>query len=107
MEDLPDEAAARAARLAGVGARSGAVVVGLSAVRRTKDLALVFVDASVSQNTQRELDGLTRRGARVLRCADLGTMTAPMGRTDASVVGVRRGPLAAGMIDLLPPESVA
>ena len=102
IEDLPVEDAARASRLIGVGARSGAVVIGLSAVRRTKDLALVFLDAGVSDNTQRELAHLSTKGARILRCADLGALTGVMGRLDASVVGVRRGPLAKGLADLLP-----
>ena len=102
MEELAAEAAERTSRLLGPGARSGVVVVGLSGVRRTRNLALVFIDASVSDNTQREMARLTEHGTRVLRCACLGDLTRTMGREDASVVGVKAGPLARGIVKLLP-----
>ncbi len=86
----------------GVGAQAGTVVVGLSGVRRTRDLALVFLDASVSANTQGELAHLQSRGVRVFRCDDLSELTGSMGRQDASVVGVKVGPLAEGMMKALP-----
>lgn len=104
MEELPAGAAARASRLMGVGAQSGAVVVGLSGVRRTKGLALVFLDASVSDNTQREMTRLERQGARVFRCAALTVLTRTIGREDASVVGVKAGPLAEGMRNVIDGE---
>jgi hypothetical protein len=104
MEDLAADAAEGVSRLMGVGAQSGAVVVGLSSVRRTKGLALVFLDASVSDNTQREMARLERQGARVFRCAALTELTRTMGREDASVVAVKSGPLAKGMTKLLPPR---
>ncbi|HCL27551.1 MAG TPA: hypothetical protein DIC52_03835 [Candidatus Latescibacteria bacterium] len=102
MEELAAEQIARASRLIGVGAQSGAVVVGLSGVRRTRGLALVFLDASVSANTQREMTRLERQGARIFLCAQLADLTRPMGREDVSVVGVRSGSLARGMAKLLP-----
>ena len=105
MEGLTAAEALGASRLMGVGAQSGAVVVGLSGVRRTKGLALVFVDVSVSDNTQRELSRLERHGTRVFLCAKLAELTRPIGREDASVVGVRAGTLAMGMMKTLPPKS--
>ncbi len=100
-EELTAAAAHGVSRLMGVGVRSGAVVIGLSGVRRTRDLALVFLDASVSDNTQRELIGLRHRGVRVIRCADLGDLTRAIGREDASVAGVKAGTLADGMLQVL------
>lgn len=102
LEELTPEAAQAVARLMGVGAQSGAVVIGLSGVRRTRGLALVFVDASVSANTQRELSRLQAQGARVFRCADLTDLTRSIGREDASVAGVKAGTLAQGMQKILP-----
>lgn len=104
MEELSSEAAARAASLIGVGAQAGAIVVGLSGVRRTKGLALLFVDASVSDNTQAELARLTRRGTRVFRCASLAILTGVVGRQDASVLGVKAGSLARGILGKLQPN---
>ena len=104
MEELPAAAATRASRLIGVGARSGVVVVGLSGVRRTRELALVFLDASVSANTQREMTRLEGQGARVFRCAALADLTRSMGREDVSVVGVKAGPLAEGMRNVIDGE---
>jgi hypothetical protein len=104
MEELPTGAAARTSRLMGVGAQSGAVVVGLSGVRRAKGLALVFLDASVSDNTQREMTRLERRGARVFRCTALADLTRTIGREDVSVVGVKAGPLAEGMRNIIDGE---
>ena len=104
LEEVDSQVVARASNLIGLGARSGAVVVGLSAVRRTGDLALVFLAASVSANTQEELSRLQRAGVRVVRCPSLEPLTAAMGRQDASVVGVRTGSMAAGIIARLEPE---
>jgi hypothetical protein len=102
MMDLEAESVIRASRLMGVGAQSGAVVVGLSGVRRTRGLALVFVAASVSENTQREMGRLENQGARIFRCEDLADLTRTMGREDAKVVGVKSGPLAKGIEKVLP-----
>lgn len=101
IQDLDSDAARRASRLIGVGASSGAVVLGLSAVRRTGKLALLFVDASVSANTQRELSRLERQGAQLFRCADILDLLQPLGRDDVSVVGVKSGPLAQGVLTAL------
>ena len=98
MEEISSEAAARAASLIGLGARSGAVVVGLSAVRRTRDLALIFVDATLSANTQSELERRRRQGVRLFRLAPLSALTGTMGREDASVLGVRQGSMAEGLL---------
>jgi hypothetical protein len=104
MEELTVAETLGASRLMGVGAQSGAVVVGLSGVRRTKGLALVFVDVSVSDNTRREMSRLERHGARVFLCAELAELTRTIGREDASVVGVKAGTLAKGMMKTLPPK---
>ncbi|MDA0335582.1 MAG: hypothetical protein O2782_10480 [bacterium] len=104
MEELTAAGALGASRLMGVGSQSGAVVVGLSGVRRTKGLALVFLDVSVSANTQREMADLQRHGTRVFRCAPLADLTRSIGREDVSVVGVKAGPLAKGMVQVLPPR---
>ena len=105
MEEVGSQVVARASTLIGLGARSGAVVVGLSAVRRTGDLALVFLAASVSANTQKELSRLQRDGVRVVRCPSLEPLTSAMGRQDASVVGVRTGSMAAGIFARLDGET--
>lgn len=97
LEELGCEAAARAAPLMGVGVQSGAVVIGLSGVRRAHGLALVFVAASVSANTQAQLARLARGGCRILRCSTLAPLTTPLGRSDVSVLGVKKGALAEGV----------
>ena len=102
---MSPQALARVSSLIGLGARSGAVVVGLSAVRRIRGPALVFMADTISQNTRRELARLRRDGARVFLCRSLEAMTAAMGREDASVVAVRAGPMAEGILARLSPES--
>jgi len=104
LEEVTPQSLARASSLIGLGARSGAVVVGLSAVRRTRGLALVFMAETISQNTRRELARLQRDGARVFLCRSLEAMTAAMGREDASVVAVQAGPMAEGILARLSPE---
>ena len=104
MEEVSPQVLARASSLIGLGARSGAVVVGLSAVRRTRGLALVFVAETISENTRRELARLQRDGTRVFLCRSLEALTAAMGREDASVVAVRAGPMAEGILARLSPE---
>ncbi len=105
LEEVSPQVVARASSLIGLGARSGAVVVGLSAVRRTRGLALVFVEATVSANTQKELARLEQGGARVFRCPSLAPLTAAMGRQDASVLAVRAGPMAVGILARLTTET--
>ena len=92
----PDKVAA-VAPLVGIGCKSGDTVTGLSGVRRTRNLALVFVDAGLSPGTVAELRRLERDGTRVLEVASMGELTAPMGRDDLSVVAIKRGSLARGI----------
>ena len=47
---------------------------------------------------------LERQGARVFRCAALTVLTRTIGREDASVVGVKAGPLAEGMRNVIDGE---
>ena len=65
----------------------------------------MFLAASVSANTQKELSRLERDGVRVVRCPSLEPLTAAMGRRDASVLGVREGPMAAGILARLDSEA--
>ena len=104
LEEVSPQILARASSLIGLGARSGAVVVGLSAVRRTRGLALVFVAATVSENTRAELARLQRGGTRVFRCPSLVGLTGAMGREDASVIAVREGAMAEGILARLCPD---
>jgi len=85
------------APLIGIGCKSGDTVAGLSGVRRTRGLALVFVDAGLSPGTVAELRQLERHGTRVLEVAFLRDLTTRMGREDLSVVGIKRGSLADGI----------
>lgn len=84
----------RIAPLLGIGGQSGDTVCGLSAVRRTQALAYVFVAAGVAAGTVRQL---RRQGAQVLLVEEMEELTRALGRADVSVVGVKRGPLAAGI----------
>ena len=97
LPELTGEKVARIASLVGIGRKSGDTVVGLSAVRRTRDLGFVFMDAQVSQNTARELAGLRQRGVRVFRAASLLPMTQVFGREEVLVIGIRRGGLTQGI----------
>ena len=85
------------APLIGIGCKSGDTVAGLSGVRRTRGLALVFVDAGLSPGTVAELRQLEHHGTRVLEVASTRELTARMGREDLSVVGIKRGALARGI----------
>ena len=98
LEEVSPQILARASSLIGLGARSGDVVVGLSAVRRTRGLALVFLADTISENTLAELARLQRQGTRVFRCPSLAALTGGMGREDASVVAIRAGPMADGIL---------
>ena len=99
VEELDAAVAASLASLVGIGCQSGDTVLGLSAVRRTKELAFVFVDSSLAAGTQRELARLGRFGTRVYRVSPLSQVTQKAGREDVSVVGVRKGALADGIGD--------
>ena len=83
--------------LLGIGCRSGATVVGLSAVRRAKGLALVFASSDLAQRTLRELARLERGGTRVFQVQPMEVLTQGFGREDAQVIGVLRGDLARGL----------
>ena len=85
------------APLIGIGGKSGDTVAGLSAVRRQRRLAFVFVGAGVSANTVGELRRRERQGTRLLQVADMDRLTGPLGRIDVTVLGVREGSLAAGI----------
>lgn len=88
----------RAAALAGIGRKSGDLVAGLSAVRRSRDLALIVVESGISNNTLDELVRYTRHGTRVYQVEALLPLTSMFGRCEVRVIGVKRGPLAAGMM---------
>lgn len=96
--ELDAPALERAAPLAGIGRKSGDLVVGLSAVRRTQDLALIVLESSLSRHTFTELARRRRAGVLVFQVDSLSPLTAAIGRQDARVVGVKRGPLAEGVI---------
>ena len=89
--------AERLAPLLSIGGKSGDTVVGLSAVRRTRDLAFIFAGATVGENTWRELLQRESRGARVLRVEDMEVLTRGLGRTDASIIAIKSGSLAQGV----------
>ena len=103
VPDLSPKQVAAVAPLVAIGGQSGDTVVGLSAVRRTRGLAFVFVDASISDNTLSELGRRRREGTRVLRVPSMPELAARLGRTDVSVLGVKAGPLAAGVARKLQP----
>jgi len=97
LPELSREAACRIGPLVGIGGKSGDTVCGLSAVRRTRALAYVFVAAGLAAGTRRELSRLCRQGTRVFRVEGLEELTRAVGRAGVSVVGVKRGPLAEGI----------
>ncbi len=88
---------AQLSALLGIGCRSGATVVGLSAVRRAKTLAFVFVSSHLAPRTLRELARLERGGTCVFQVQAMEVLTQSFGREDAQVVGVLRGDLARGL----------
>ena len=95
---LDADALCRAAPLAGIGRKSGDLIVGLSAVRRTQHLALVIVEEGISRHTLSELARLAQRGTRVFQTPNLSPLTQAFGRTDLRVVAVKRGNLARGLM---------
>ena len=99
VEELGAAIAASLASLVGIGCQSRDTVLGLSAVRRTKELAFVFFDSSLAEGTQSELARLSRFGTRVYRVSPLSQVTNKAGRDDVSVVGVKKGSLADGIGD--------
>ena len=100
MSELPslDPAAAKAiAPLLGIGGKSGDTVVGLSALRRCRPLAYVFVAPGLGAGTLRELAGWRRQGTAVCRVEDWAELVGPVGREDALVIGIKPGPMAEGV----------
>ena len=73
--ELSEEAAAALASLVAIGGKSGDTVVGLSGVRRVRELAYVFVDGGIAANTLRELERMRRGGTEVFRVASLKRLT--------------------------------
>lgn len=99
--------AERLAPLLSIGGKSGDTVVGLSAVRRTRDLAFIFAAATVGGNTWSELQQRRSRGTRVLRVDDMTVLTRGLGRTDASIIAIKTGSLAQGVAGRLAESSTS
>ena len=97
VTELEGEAASGLASLVGIGCQSGDTVMGLSAVRRARELAFVFADSAVAEGTLGELYRLRRTGTRVYRASPLSLITARSGREDVLVVGIKPGSLADGI----------
>ena len=97
-QDLPHlNPTTQLSALLGIGCRSGATIVGLSAVRRAKGLAFVFASSDLAQRTLRELASLEHKGTRVFQVETMEVLTQGFGREDAHVIGVLRGDLARGL----------
>ena len=94
---LTSEIVARLAPLVSIGGKSGDTVVGLSAVRRVRQLAYIFVGANVAENTWTELVRRRSKATRVLRVPNAADLTAGLGRHDASIIAIKTGPLAKGI----------
>ena len=102
---LDADAAVRLAPLVAIGCRSGATVVGLSAVRRTKKLAYVLLDDEAAPGTQRELAQLGRWGTQLLHLPSVAVVAQSFGRADVKIIGIKRGTLAQGIAAKLPPSN--
>lgn len=105
VRSLTADEAGRVASLVAMGAQSGDTILGLSGVRRMRQVRVVFVDASVADNTLSELARYARQGARVYRVEDLTSITTRMGRQDVRVMAIKPGSLATGLLKKLPTES--
>jgi len=101
IKDLNLQTTEAIASLVAIGRRSGDTVIGLSSVRRTKRLALVFANGSLALRTINELEELTKDGFGVFRVNDFLSLTDRFGRTDIRVIGVVRGSLADGIFKKL------
>ncbi len=97
MQTLDALQGASLSSLLAIGCRSGDTIVGLSAVRRSEQLADVFADCALAERTLRELADWERRGARVFVVEEFTALTQAFGREDARVVGVGPGSLADGI----------
>ena len=96
MQPLTAQQVCNVSSLVGIGCKSGDTVTGLSGVRRTRGLAVVFVAVSLSDNTRSELNRLQHRGTQVYSVDDMDEFTAVMGRL-VRVVGIKKGSLADGI----------
>lgn len=100
MSELPrlDAVQGKAiAPLVGIGGKSGDTVVGLSALRRSRPLALLFASPALGANTLAELAGWRREGALLFVVEEWQEVAGRVGRPDALVLGVRPGSLAEGI----------
>lgn len=94
LPELDPQAVARIAPLVRIGGKSGDTVCGLSAVRRARELAYVFVDAGVAEGTVRQL---RRQGAQVWVARAWEELAGSLGRAEVLVLGIKAGPLAEGI----------
>ncbi len=100
LSELPrlDGPSARAiAPLVGIGGKSADTVVGLSALRRSRPLALIFASPELAEGTLAELAGWRREGALLFVVEEWEVVAGRVGRPDALVLGIRPGPLAEGI----------
>ena len=91
-----DQAAALTS-LVGIGCKSRDTVLGLSAVRRVKQLAYVFVSVSTAAGTVRQLAALAQGGTQLFLVQEMEALTRSCGRPDVLVVGIKPGGLARGI----------
>ena len=94
VERLGREAARSVASLVAIGRQSGATVVGLSAVRRTKELAFIFFDGNLSSGTVREL---SRLADRLWELEEFEQIVQPFGGQNVHVIAIKQGELARGI----------
>lgn len=104
IQQLTREEAAAVASLVAMGAQSGDTILGLSGVRRAHQLKVIFIGDGVSDNTLQEMGRQVRTGARVCRVTGLDVITTRMGREDVSVLAVKSGSMADGILRKLPPH---
>ena len=95
---LNDNIASGLSSLVGIGCQSGDTVMGLSAVRRVPALAFLFMSSSLSSGTSQELSRRGKSGTRVFQVSNLAVLTTAAGRNDVSVVGIKPGSLADGIV---------
>ncbi|NKB66886.1 MAG: hypothetical protein GKR89_07495 [Candidatus Latescibacteria bacterium] len=91
-----DQAAALTS-LVGIGCKSRDTVLGLSAVRRVKQLAYLFVSVDTAPGTVGQLAQLERQGTRLYLVDGMEALTRSCGRPDVLIVGIKPGGLAEGI----------
>ncbi len=101
IKDLNIRKAEAIASLVAIGRRSGDTVVGLSTLRRTKNLTMILADESLALRTFNELEVLTKDGSGVFRLTDILSLTSRFGREDIRVIGIVKGSLANGILKKL------